>query len=90
MEIIVEVVAARAERRQADDDRLARRHRNFAVELEAFEFDRLVAGIVDSNGERLTRRNIQSLWREVMTGKLDRGDTVAGSSVLSCQQRQER
>jgi hypothetical protein len=45
MEIVVEVVAARAQRRQVYDDRLAGLDGFFAIEPEALEFNRLLAAL---------------------------------------------
>src|SRR5271167_1395266 len=54
---MAEVVAARAQWRQVRGCLFARRDSLLAVELETFEFVRLLAGVDDPDGQRLTGRD---------------------------------
>src|SRR5208282_2703083 len=59
-EVVKERVRARRECRQIDRDRLARLHDALAMQLEAFELDRRVAGVGDLQFDRCVGRQGQA------------------------------
>ena len=81
MEIVVEVVAARTQRRQLDGDCLAGRHRGLAIQLKALELDRLVARIDDMNFKRLIGWHLDVERVPMVIGELDRRRDVIGRRI---------
>jgi len=71
MEIVVEIVIRGTQRRETHGDRLARRDRLLAVELETFKFDRLIAGVDDLDTQGLPCWNGQRLRAELMVLETD-------------------